>query len=184
MSDHQKCIHFAVDFSDSLYSWVLNQTLYVKAMCTSGHFTISFFLVTQNAIWVCLLLVVTSISLFELIWTLEQCNRDLMWKQFISTVVNLCLFTLYLNIDEHTLHFPCFHKQYLQSCDRELSLLVFVPPRWGNGKRWSDFPDSPLRFNDRTKTRTSSWALGSLSFPPPLASSNTDSSVNIPPESV
>lgn len=136
------------------------------------------------AIWVCLLWVVTGISLFELIWTLEQYNRDLMWKQFISTVVNLCLFTLYLNIDEHTLHFPGFHKQYLQSCDRELSLLVFVPPRWGNGKRWSDFPDSPLRFNDRTKTRTSSWAPGSLSFPPPLASSNTDSSVNIPPESV
>lgn len=46
MLDHKKCIQLAVDFSDSLYSWVLNQTLYVKEMCTSGRLTISFFLVT------------------------------------------------------------------------------------------------------------------------------------------
>lgn len=79
MLDHKKCIQLAVDFSDSLYSWVLNQTLYVKEVCTSGRLTISFFLVTQygfESVFCWLPLVIS--LFFGLISTLEQYNIDLM----------------------------------------------------------------------------------------------------------
>lgn len=46
-----------------------------------------------------------------------------------------------------------------------LSLPLFPCCRWGSSGKWSDFPESPLRFNDRTKARTSSPASVLLSFP-------------------
>lgn len=151
---------------------------FAKEMCMSECFTVSFFLVTSY-ICVCLLLVVTSISLsFELIWTLEQRDIDSVWKRFISKV-NLYLFTLYLNIDQHT---GAFTSSIYNLVIKNWACLYFhlLDEAIVRGEVTSRLP-SEIEWQNQNKNFI--WPPGSLSSLP-LASSNADSSVNIPPESV
>lgn len=83
-----------------------------------------------------------------------------------------CLFTLYLNIGVHVLHFHCF--QGLCNLSRKLSCL-FPPSRWGDRVKW-------LPWVSTTEPEHDLHLLlgGPLSFPVPLACSSADSSINTP----
>lgn len=158
---------------------VLNQTLYVKEMSVSGCFTISFFFGNSSLVCVCLMWVVTGISLsLELIWTFEQCNRFNVKMALYQRLTPASLLPTWI-IDEYILHFQCFYKQYLQPCHRVK--LTCVPTSYRR-KLWEVkwLPESSLRFNNRTRTRTSSPASDPLSFPLPLANPTADSSIIIP----